>query len=74
MATKKQSFLIVARLPGEIALLRRGVYLGPNVEVHEVLVKDLTSIKTREYVGAIIGASVCKEDREIGKALVAANG
>lgn len=66
----KQNFLIVARLPGELAVLKRGVYFSAATEVHEVLAKDLLSIQTRKYVGGIVGPSVCREDREICKALI----
>jgi hypothetical protein len=66
-------FLLVARLPGEIVMLRRGLYLAPDIEVQEVLVRDLNDIRTRKYVGGCIGPTVVKEDRALCKAIIAAS-
>lgn len=69
---KKPQFLVVAVLPGELAVLRRGVVLAPEVEVHEVLVKDLRDVKLRKYVGGVIGASVGRDDKAMCRAIIEA--
>lgn len=69
---KQPQFLVVAVLPGEMALLRRGVVLAPDVEVHEVLVKDLRNVQLRKYVGGLIGASVGRDDKAMVRAIIEA--